>query len=433
MKLSLRTRLVGAIVGAVVLIFLSSLIAARAVLARDLYELGKTEVASEASAFGGYLTARKDQIRLLVAQEAGSSVVRAALQSRDVARLRAELADTAGASGLSLLTITDARGRVIARAHTTAGGTLARDPLVIRALNGETVNTAALLPSSLLQSEGLALQIGRQQHGLALVTVAPISDEQLRTIGVIYGGVLLNHEYDLVDQATRAVGGASALLDGDTIVSSSIQAADGTRFVDARVPVADAVIDGGRPFVGADSEGGTLYLARIDPILDDQNRIVGATWYGLPIAQITDITKHTTETLVLWGVLAMILVLALAIPIAQTLSKTLVQHSRKVSETAKDLGVLIVGSEVSGDHVSATRRAVERSGALIEEMSKNADAPAKIDELKKLNAEVESDVTVIETLATEMSNRMQQAVDRVAELNDIAAGLNEIVTGESGS
>jgi hypothetical protein len=151
------------------------------------------------------------------------------------------------------------------------------------------------------------------------------------------------------------------------------------------------------------------------------------------MTQITDITKHTTQTLVLWGLLAMILVLALAIPIVQALSKTLVEQSRKVREAAKELGVLIVGSEVSGDHVAATRQAVERSGALIDQVSKKPDAPAEIGELKNLNAEVESDVTVIETLATEMSNRMQQAVDRVAELNDVAAGLNEIVTGESGS
>jgi hypothetical protein len=432
-KLSLRTRLLGAIVGAVVLIFLSSLIAARTVLARDLYELGSTEVASQASAFGGYVTARKDQIRLLVAQEAGSETVRGALQSHDLARLRGELSQTAGTSGLSFLTVTDVNGRVIARARSSAGGALANDPLVSRALSGETVNTVALLSPSLLQGEGLALQVGHQGRGLALVAAAPISDEQLRTIGVIYGGVLLNHEYDLVDQATRAIGGASAVLDGDTVVSSSIQAPDGTRVVDVAVPDADAVIRSGQPYVGADSEGGTLYLARIDAILDDQNHVVGATWYGVPMTQITDITKHTTQTLVLWGLLAMILVLALAIPIVQALSKTLVEQSRKVREAAKELGVLIVGSEVSGDHVAATRQAVERSGALIDQVSKKPDAPAEIGELKNLNAEVESDVTVIETLATEMSNRMQQAVDRVAELNDVAAGLNEIVTGESGS
>ena len=49
MKLSLRTRLLGAVVAAVVLIFLCSLIAARTVLTHDLYDLARTEVTSSST------------------------------------------------------------------------------------------------------------------------------------------------------------------------------------------------------------------------------------------------------------------------------------------------------------------------------------------------------------------------------------------------
>lgn len=433
MKLSLRARLLGAVAGSVVLIFICSLIAARIVLARDLFTLGRTEVRSEASALGGYVTSRKNQIRVLVAQEAASNALVANLQSHDLTALRGELSNTVGTAGLAFLIVVDAQGRVVARASGSGGGSLANNPLIERALTGETVSTATRISPAMLQGEGLALEVGRLTRGFALVAATPISDASERTIGAIYGGILLNHSYDLVDEATRAIGGASALLDGDTIVSSSIQRPDGTRLVDERVPVADAVIATGKRYVGSDREGGVLYLARIDPIADDQNHIIGATWYGLPMSQITDIVTHTTEALVLWGLLAMILVLALAIPFVQALSKTLVQHSRQVRETAKELGVLIVGSEVSGDHVAATKQAVKRSGALIEEIAKAPAESAKLEELRTLNAEVESDITVIETLAQEMSDRMGQAVDRVAKLNEVAGGLNELVTGESGS
>jgi hypothetical protein len=46
-----------------------------------------------------------------------------------------------------------------------------------------------------------------------------------------------------------------------------------------------------------------------------------------------------------------------------------------------------------------------------------------------LNAEILGDVVVIDTLATEMAARTQQAVARVGELNEVAAGLDELVTG----
>lgn len=430
MKFSLRARLVGAIVGAVVLIFLCSLIAARLVLQHDLYDLGRTEVTSEASAFAGYVGAKQQQIQLLVSQEAANDALRAAIQSHDEAAVASNLSQTASTSDLSFLTAVDLNGRVLGRAHAPAGGSLVTDPVVARALNGETVGTATRLSKTFLQSEQLALQAGSRGDGLALVSATPISDAQERTIGALYGGVLLNHSYDLVDEATRAIGGATALLDGDAIVSSSIQAPDGTRLVDAQVPAADSVLRSNTPFIGADTEGGVTYLARIDPIVDDQGHVLGSAWYGIPISQIANIVTHTTEALILWGVIAMVLVLALAIPTVQALSKTLVANSRRVREAAKELGVVIVGSEVSGDHITATKRAVEKSGTIISQLASEQASP-KTEELQRLNAELQGDVTVIETLAQEMSHRMNDAVDRVAQLDQVAAALNELVTGES--
>jgi len=431
-KLSLRARLVGAIVGAVVLIFLCSLVAARIVLQHDLYDLGRTEVTAEESAFGGYVAAKQQQVQLLITQEASSDALRAAMQSHDASQVSSQLSDTAGSSGLSFLTAVDLHGHVLGRAHAPATGSLASDPLVQRALNGETVSTLARLAQPFLQSEQLALQAGTESGGLALVATTPISDAQERTIGALYGGVLLNHSYDLVDEATRATGGATAILDGDTVISSSIQAPDGTRLVDVRVPAADGVMQSNAPFMGDDTEGGIVYLARIAPIADDQGHVLGSAWYGIPLAQIGNIVTHTTQALVLWGIVAMILVLALAIPTVQALSKTLVANSRRVRETAKELSVVIVGSEVSGDHVASTKQAVEQSGRIIAELATEQPS-SKVGELQRLNGDLQGDVTVIETLAQEMSSRMRDAVDRVAELNAVAADLNELVTGESSS
>ena len=99
---------------------------------------------------------------------------------------------------------------------------------------------------------------------------------------------------------------------------------------------------------------------------------------------------------------------------------------------AKELGVAIVGSEVSGDHVSMTKAAVERSGRLIDELSAQSAPSPKLAELKSVNQELQSDIIVIDTLSQEMSNRMQHAANRVTELNEVAAALTQLVTGEAG-
>lgn len=441
MRMSLRVRLLGTIIGAIVLFFIISVIAARLVLQRDLVDLGKTEVTNSGGAFGGYWDSRKDQIRLLVAQDALSDALRKAVQSGNVSALQDQLSNVARTSGLSFLTVVDANGNVVARANGPERGSLKGNSLIQRALTGETVSTAALLDPAFLSGEGLAPQaqsdikdadgkvVEHVDKGIALVSAAPISDQNERTIGAIYGGILMNHYYDLVDQATRALGGASALLDGNAIVASTIQQPDGTRAVDVLVPDATDVIKTGQAYTGPDSQGGTLYLVHIDPVSDDQNNVIGARWYGIPMSRINDIVNHTTLTVLIWGFIAMILALVLAIPIVQVVSNTLAQRSHQVRDAAKELGVIIVGAEVSGDHVAATKGAVEKSGNIIAAMA--GGDMNRIGELKSLNDELQSDMIVIDTLSQEMGNRMKQAVDRVAELNEVAGGLNQLVTGES--
>lgn len=444
--MSLRVRLLGTIIGAILLCFIVTVVATRIELNKQLRQLGDTQVANGGGAFGGYWDSRKDQIKLLVAQDAVSDTLRKALQSHNVAALQDQLANAARTSGLSFLTIVDTKGNVIARANGPQPGSLMSNPLISRALTGETVSTATLLDQSVLGGEGLGPQAqadiksadgkglaAKNDKGLALVAAAPISDQNERTIGAIYGGVLLNHYYDLVDQATHALGGSAAILEGDAIVASTIQQADGTRTVDQQSSAASGVIKNGTPYTGVDNQGGTEYLVHIDPITDDQNKILGARWYGTPMATINGIINNTTMTLILWGAVAALLALALAVPIVQRLSETLTKRSGQVRTAAKELGVAIVGSEVSGDHVAMTKAAVERIGALIDELeAESSGGKPKITELKAVNAELHGDMIVIDTLSQEMSSRMQQAVTRVHELNDVAKGLAELVTGDAG-
>jgi len=129
--------------------------------------------------------------------------------------------------------------------------------------------------------------------------------------------------------------------------------------------------------------------------------------------------------------------------VVERIGRQLVARSRQVRESAKELSVVIVGSEVSGDHVAQTRAAVERQGELLMQAATESEADAasagnvmtakgvaeKILAASVLNQEIQGDIIVIDTLATEMAERTQQAVARVGELNEVAKGLDELVTG----
>jgi len=44
---------------------------------------------------------------------------------------------------------------------------------------------------------------------LAIIAAAPIADANERTIGAVYGGIVIDHYYDVVDEAANALGGKS--------------------------------------------------------------------------------------------------------------------------------------------------------------------------------------------------------------------------------
>jgi hypothetical protein len=312
-------------------------------------------------------------------------------------------------------------------------------------LIGETVSTAARIPHDELEPEGLVPQIesttaGREglEEGLALIAATPIANADERTTGAVYGGVLLDHDYDVVDRVASALGGKAAVIFEGELISSSISRHDGTRLVDAAA--SESVGARTATFTGVDREGGTDYLVRVDPIVDDQNAVLATRWFGVPLAQFADVQRHAILSLVVWGLVGVAIALAFTLPFVERLARALIVRSRQVRASAQELSLVIVGSEVSGDHVAQTRAAVERQGELLMQAATGAAngdgavATARgvaepILSASALNAEILGDVVVIDTLAQEMAERTRQAVACVGDLNDVAAALDTLVNG----
>ena len=446
MKLGLRTKLVGTLVGAIVISSAISAIAARNTMASDLNKLAAQQVSSGSTGFAGYWDEKRDLVKLMVGQAAINDAIRRGTSARSP-NLNGTLSAIARQGGLSFLTVVDAHGTVIARSTGGRTGMRHLSSFVQRALSGETVSTAATVPHDELVPELLEPQIesttaGREGlvEGLGIVTAIPVSDANERTIGAVYGGILVDHYYDVVDRASHALGGKAAIVFHGELISSSITRPDGTRLVDDSASA--TVKDLKASYYGIDREGGVEYLARVEPIVNDQMEVIGAQWFGMPLATFTGIESHTLLSLLLWGFVGGLIGLGIAIPVVERIGRQLAARSRQVRASAQELSVVIVGSEVSGDHVAQTREAVERQGELLmQAATETTDAPAggglltargvseKLLAASALNQEILGDIVVIDTLAAEMATRTQQAVARVAELNDVAAGLDELVSG----
>ena len=186
MKLGLRTRLIGTIVGAILVFFIVRALAARSTMSNDLSSLGRKNVQSGSLGFNGYWEQKRDQIRLLTQQVAIQEAIRKNVGLKATKALETALTGVARNAGLSFLTIVDRNGIVIARANGGGAGLALKSSYVKRALEGESVNTAARLSLEELTPEALAPQVsadikdqrdavvGKMTEGLALVSAAPI-------------------------------------------------------------------------------------------------------------------------------------------------------------------------------------------------------------------------------------------------------------------
>jgi two-component system NtrC family sensor kinase len=231
---------------------------------------------------------------------------------RDPRAVAAELEGLRKRNGLDFLTLIDARGAAVARSRPpwATGDSLADTVVVQRALAGNAGLGTALMSPEELRREGDELaerayiplmyteraeptERAFEARGLVMQAAIPIFDAGERVQGVLYGGVLLNRKFDLVDRirdavfgdrtyAGRPVGTVTFFL-GDVRIATNVMLDAGTRALGTRVSdqVGERVLQRGQRFADRAFVVNDWYLSAYDPIRDPEGRIVGIIYVGL--------------------------------------------------------------------------------------------------------------------------------------------------------
>ncbi|MBN1783030.1 cache domain-containing protein [bacterium] len=215
---------------------------------------------------------------------------------------------------LDFLTMTDARGIVLYRAGSpgSSGDPFETAPLhaALRTLmpvvstervpadwlvreNGSLAERAEIRPVDTPYAKSHSRDVSCS--GLVMVAAAPVSDEQGRLLGLLYGGRLLNRDEQIVDTITSTLfprmegdfdTGTATIFMHDIRIATTVRQTTGERAIGTRVSsrVYDQVLTGGqrwheRAFVVND-----WYLTAYEPIRDLTGDIVGMLYVGLPEA-----------------------------------------------------------------------------------------------------------------------------------------------------
>ncbi|NUQ85472.1 MAG: cache domain-containing protein [Anaerolineales bacterium] len=225
---------------------------------------------------------------------------------------------------LDILTITDTRGIVVLRVNNPAitGDDQAGDEIVRAVLTTRLpVSATTIVSAEELRRESEMLEkqayfkfietpMARprlesvETAGMMLKAAAPIFDAQGNFIGVVYGGVLLNRNYDIVDKVKETVfqnvvyegkdiGTATIFLD-DLRISTNVKNERGERAVGTRIQeeVYHRVIIEEEPWIGRAYVVTDWYITAYEPIRNINGKVIGILYVGILQQKYTDIQRQ---------------------------------------------------------------------------------------------------------------------------------------------
>lgn len=215
------------------------------------------------------------------------------------------------------------------------------DPVIEEAFLGNVTSGTSLISREnlLLKSDELAEQAyipilqterakptGRtaEDRGMILETAVPILNDQNEVYGLIYGGILLNRRFDLVDRIRSTVFG-NDYFDGkplgtvtlfleDTRIATNVITADSVRAIGTIVSdeVNKKVLESGERFADRAFVVNDWYLSAYDPVLDAKGNIVGILYVGLLEKKYTAYGQELTIEFIGIGLIALLIAVLLA-------------------------------------------------------------------------------------------------------------------------
>jgi len=67
----------------------------------------------------------------------------------------------------------------------------------------------------------------------------------------------------------------------------------------------------------------------VEPVYDGQMHVIALRWFGVPLANFNVVQNHMLISLLVWGLVGIVLGLALALPMIERIARRLVERSRK--------------------------------------------------------------------------------------------------------
>ncbi|MDH7511459.1 MAG: cache domain-containing protein [Clostridiales bacterium] len=440
---SLRTKLILSFLVVIVIGGLISLFFGQRLVKNVLISQAQAKVNHDLASAWMVFNEKLNDIKDIVSLTASRESLHEAIRNNRTDILLRYLNRVRNEYGLDILTLTDSRGRVIIRTRNpeVEGDDQSGDEIVSWALQPNVIAYPQIVPKSELLKEGKDLAEraymefiptpkaaprpeDKETSGLMLKAAASVIDEKDDLLGVLYGGILLNRNYEIVDRVKEIVfkeekykgveTGTATIFQGDLRISTNVTDAQGQRAIGTRISeeVKKAVLDeaeswNDRAFVVKD-----WYITAYEPIKNIKNEIIGILYVGTLEKPYIDIANRVMLTFTILASLCVIFLLIMLYFSTTKIIKPLQRMVVATQEIAKgDLGhkVEIQSADEVGYLAASFNQMTEKLKAANEEL---------IEWGRTLEKKVQERTREL----TEMQASLVQS-EKLASLGKLAAGI----------
>lgn len=187
------------------------------------------------------------------------------------------------------------------------------------------------------------------------------------------GLVLINDNFELVDEVERQTNSLATIFMGDTRVSTTVRKVDGNRATGTKAApeVVVKVLKNGEVFFGKAMVAGTNCLTKYIPIRDQSGKVIGMWFVGEKISEVIDKIRNLNILIGLFAVftvmIGIIISFYLNISVVRPILSTIENLNKTTQQTSSAANQLSAYSQQLSEGNSKQASAVEEASTTLEE------------------------------------------------------------------
>ncbi len=340
--LSLRTKLILSFLIVIIIGGVLSLSFGSRLVKNTIIDQAQAKVEHDLAAAWMVFNEKLSDIKEIVGLTAAREALQEDIISQRLQLLQKKLSRVRQDYGLDILTLTDSKGKVIIRTRNpgVVGDDQSQDEIVSLVPKKDILAYPQIISREELLKEGedLAIQADmefidtpkaafrpekKETSGLMLKAASSVRAENGTLVGILYGGILLNRNYEIVDRVKEIVykgeqykgrdKGTATIFQHDLRISTNVKNIKGERAIGTRVSkeVNVAVLVEGKPWIDRAFVVNDWYITAYEPIKNINDKIIGILYVGMLEKPYIDITERVMMTFTIMAILSVILLLVI--------------------------------------------------------------------------------------------------------------------------